>query len=657
MVCAGAVLWTTALVMALQARQPSVLALAGAADPQGADAPLPAIVSGRVVDAVTGRPVAGAVVTAAGTAAVDATAGILTNAGGHFVVRRLHKGSLALTATKGGYVEGTYGQRRPAGSRQLIAIAEGDRLIDLEIRVWRHAVITGTVVDEAGEPVIDARVRAFQRTFVAGRRRYAAAGDAATDDRGVFRIAQLTPGDYIVAVPSTQASVPTEVMDTFFSGAGNDSERALLSREMRAINAAIVPPGSEYAMRAGTIAMPLPPGTATPTSRASGAMMVYPTTFHPAAAVAAQAAVVTLRSGDERGSIDIQLQPARTARISGTLLAPDGMASHVGLRLLPSGGDALVEEIETATAMSDATGGFTFLGVPPGQYVLSVVRVPRPPPDLGDPSRMSVQAGGIRISTSPPPPSGVASAPIPPDATLWAQVALAVGGEDLTNVIVPLAAGPRMSGRVEFDGAEPPPPPSAIAGLRISLDPADGSRGARGLSFETGHPDESGRFLTYGVPPGRYVVNVAGIAFPGWFFKGARYQGRDITDTPIELTADLSGVVLTFTDKPSTLAGIVRTKGTPEPAGLVLAFPVDADSWSSSGANARRLRVARADKSGAYSFPNLPAGDYYVAAVTDDTVDDWWDPALLRVLSRVARQIRLGDGEQRREELETAAIK
>jgi hypothetical protein len=619
--------------------------------------PDPAIVSGRVVDAVTGRPIAGAVVTAAGSAATEARGAILTNSGGHFVVRDLHKGSLALTATRSGYIEGTYGQRRPGGSRQLIAVDEGERIVDLEIRMWRHGVITGTVADEAGEPVVGARVLAFQRTLVAGRRRFATAGEASTDDRGVYRIAQLVPGDYIVAVPLRQTSIPTEVMASFFAERRPDPFPDAIMREVAGLGATITQPGSPWAMRLGAITMPLADGTATATSRPSGGLVVYRTTFHPAAPVAAQAAVVAVRSGDERGSVDIQLQPARTVRISGAIAAPDGMSAYVGMRLLPMGGEALVEEIETATALSDATGAFSFLGVPSGQYMLSVVRVPRPPPDFSDASRVTVQAGGVRISTAPPPAGPAGPAPIPPDATLCAQMPLAVGGEDLTNVIVPLAPGPRLSGRVEFDGAEALPPPSAIAGMRISLDPADGSRAAKGLSFETGHPDETGRFTTYGVPPGRYVVNVAGISFPGWYFKGARYQGRDLTDTPVDLTTDLNGVVLAFTDKPATISGFIRSSGTLDGAGLALAFPVDSDAWTASGANARRLRVARADKDGKYSFPNLPAGDYYVAAVKDDRVDDWWDPALLRMVAAVARQVRLVDGEQRRQDLDTLEIK
>ena len=440
---------------------------------------------------------------------------------------------------------------------------------------------------------------------------------------------------------------------------GTDLLRAQLSSEMRSIGAPIVPAGSEFAVRAGALTIPLPPGTATPTSRAGGAMFVYPTVFHPAAPSALLAAVVRIRPGEERGGIDLQMQMVRSVRVSGALLAPAGMAAHVGVRLVPAGGDALVNEIEAAVAMTDSTGAFEFAGVPPGQYVLTAVRVPRPLPDPADPSRITLQAGTSRLSTSAPPPPGSAPpAPIPPDATLWARVPIAVGSEDLKDVMVPLRQGPRMSGRVEFEGSEPQPPPSAVARLRISLEPADGSAGTNGLTFETGHPDESGRFTTYGVPPGRYIVNVTGIVFPGWAFKGARHQGRDIADTPIEMSsADVTGVVITLTDRPATLAGIVTTNGAPDPAAVVLAFPTDEDAWGSSGANPRRMKVARADRDGAYKFANLPAGEYYVAAVKDDALGDWMDPDVLRALARVGSRVTLADGEQKRQAVGTVEIR
>jgi hypothetical protein len=619
-----------------------------------------AIVSGRVIDAGTGRPVPGAVVIPAGSATTDPVHPVLTNASGQFVIRELRKGSLVLIAMKGGYVDATYGQRRPGGSAQPIPVDDGARVKDLQIRVWKQGVISGTILDEAGEPVVGVRVESFQRSFVAGRRRYAPSRAGMTDDRGAYRIAQLMPGDYLVAAPNRQTSIPTEVMDAFFGGrsAASDAERAELAGEMNRVGSAIVPAGSEYAMSVGDVTIPLPPGTATPTSRPGGALMIYPTLFYPASSTSANATPITVRSGEERGGIDMQVQPARSVRVAGVLVAPEGMASHVGVHLAPVG-DSSIDEIDTAATMSDRTGAFTFVGVPPGQYVLSVVRVPRPPRDPGDPNRITINAGSVSVATSAPrAPGPVPSLPIPADATLWARLSLAVGTEDLTNVVVPLRAGARMTGRVEFDGSGPKPDGASVANLRITLDPADGSRGDPALSFQTGHPDETARFTTFGVPPGRYLVNVAGISFPGWVFKEARYHGQDLSDVPIEMAAsDIDGVVLSFTDRPASLAGVVRGNGTVDGEAVVLVYPVNASTWAAAGARPRRMRTARAGRDGAYSLPNLAAGEYYVIAVREDNLGDWTDPSVLQSLTRVARQIRLVDGEQASQDLYTAAIR
>jgi hypothetical protein len=213
------------------------LLLSLAAAPAGQLTPAePALVFGRVVDAGTGRPIAGAIVIPAGTAAIPeapatSPARVITNAEGHFVLRGLGKGSLVLTATKGGYGDATYGQRRPGGSTQPIPIAPGQWTTDIELRMWKYAAIAGTIVDEAGDPVVGARVQSLVKTFIAGRRRFTPASEAVTDDRGFYRIARLTPGDYAIVVPSTQTSVPTDVMESFFTGAPiSDVKRLELSR-------------------------------------------------------------------------------------------------------------------------------------------------------------------------------------------------------------------------------------------------------------------------------------------------------------------------------------------------------------------------------------------------------------------------------------------
>jgi hypothetical protein len=626
--------------------------------------PPTALVAGRVVDATSGRPVAGVVVTPFGSAVVTsppatAPAGVLTNANGDFVLRGLAKGSLVLTGTRGGYVNATYGQRRPGGSTQPIPVEAGQRITEIALRMWKYGSITGTIVDEAGDPVVGTRVQALQKTFIASRRRFAPGPAAATDDRGVYRIAGLTPGDYVVVVPSTQTTVPTDVVESFFTGTPiTETKRLELSREMGSIGSAITPAGSSYAMKtAGGQTFSLQPGTLTPIAAGTGTL-VYPTAYYPAAATAGQAGIVSVRSGEERTGVDLQVRPLRGIRVSGTLMGPDGPSITTGVRLIPAADDDSIDPIDVATTLTDSGGAFTFPAVPAGSYVLRVVRVPRPPVNVEEMTRITVVPSGTMTISSTPAGPASGPPPVPRDATLVAQMPLSVGDQDLTDLIVWLGAGPRVSGRIEFDGTIDRPSAASITGMRITLDPADGSRLADGtLATQTGRPEESGEFRTYGVPPGRYVVRISTLP-TGWFLKSAAYQNRDIADLPLELESkDVSGVVITFTDRPSSLAGTVRGADGPDPTAVVVAYPVDPGAWSSSGALSRRMRTARAATDGSYSMQGLPAGEYYVVAVKEDDITEWQDPALLRGLSRVAQTVRLVDGEQKKQNLTAAAVR
>jgi hypothetical protein len=643
-----------------------VLAIAIAAGlpaPDQAAARGPAVVSGRVVDAVTGRPIPGAIVTPAGSAVVTTAAAplparALSNGEGQFVLRDLRKGSIFLTATKNGYANTSLNQRRPGGSGQSLPIDDGQHIAGLEIRMWRNSSISGTVVDEAGEPAVGVRVQAFPRRFVAGRKRYSAGAMTSTDDRGMYRIANLEPGDYAVGVPSTQTAVPTEIMDVFFGpGNASDRRRGELARELNGIGSATVPAGSQYAIALGDQTFTLPPGTLLPLQQPGAGPMVYPTTFYPSAGNIGEAAAVALRSGDERGSIDLQLQPVRTARVTGTVMAPDGPAANVGVRLVPAAAN-LVAALDVATTLSNADGAFTFPAVPPGQYTINVLRPPREPVDADHGTRISVTpAGTVTIGGNVPPPGPPPPPPVPLDATLWARLPLAVGESNLEGVVVPLSAGARVSGRVEFDGTGDKPSGAVLTGIRINLDPADGSRLADAtLAFQAGRPDEDGSFRTFGVPPGQYVLR----ANPptGWTLKGAFLNGRDLSDGPFDLEArDLAGVVLTFTDRPSSLTGHVRTGQTLDPAAVVIAFPTDTSTWIGRGPYPRRVRTTRAGPDGVYIITALVPGEYYIAAVNEEGFADWQDPALLAALARVARQVRVVDGERRTQDLTTAVIK
>src|SRR3954469_8146592 len=203
---------------------------------QLADPAASVVVAGHVVDAATGRPIAGAVITSAGSAVAPPGASgpvrVITTPGGDFVLRGVSTGTLVLTAVKGGYVNAQPGQRRPAGSTQPIRVGDARRITGVEIRMWKFASISGTVIDEGGDPAVNTRVQALHRTFRAGHARFDNGPSVVTDDRGVYRIAGLTPADYAIVIPSTQTSAPAELMDAFFGGAAlPETKRMQVSRE------------------------------------------------------------------------------------------------------------------------------------------------------------------------------------------------------------------------------------------------------------------------------------------------------------------------------------------------------------------------------------------------------------------------------------------
>lgn len=658
MLAATAVVYALVLITAVQTPQAPP-----PAEPTG-------LILGRVIDAGTGRPIVGAIVTPAGSAVPPSLsaagksviARVLTNGEGRFVLRGLRAGSLVLVATKDGYDDATFGQRRPGGSTQPIPIKDEDRVKDLEIRMWKHAAIAGTVVDDVGEPAIGTRVVAYARRYVAGRRRFSEAAAGATDDRGMYRIAGLTPGDYVVGVESTQISVPAALMDAFFTGSiFGEPQRSQAAAAMRDIGSTIAPGGTSYAITVAGQAVTLRSGTLAPTPLGAAGAIVFPTTFFPAATTAAQAAIVTLRSGDDRGGVDLQLHAVRAVRVAGTLVAGDSPPSFTSVRLVPAAADDLVEPLSAAATVTDAVGGFTFPAVPPGDYVLTVVRLPPPNGPLEEGTRVTFvpETGAATVSGAVPTssePSG--PSPIPPDATLCAQMPLSVADRPIDNLIVPLVPGPRITGRVEFDGAIDKPSGSELAGMRIFLDPADGSRlQDRTLALYTGHPDENGDFTTFGVPPGRYVVGTGGPP-SGWFLESVMYEGRDISDTPIDLgTKDATGVVITYTDRPSTIAGSVSGPNGPDADAVVLVYPVDSEQWAMSGSVPRRMRTARVKPSGEYTVMGLPPGEYDVVAVREDMLADWQDRAVLQALTRVAQQVSVNDGERKAVNLSSAEIR
>jgi protocatechuate 3,4-dioxygenase beta subunit len=180
---------------------------------------------GRVLDAATNRPVAGAVVvltpmppsagdpsplpSPAGSSAVN----VLTDDDGRFLFRGLTPGTYTLAARAPAYLDGGLGQRRSGGRLQPLVLASGQAVGDLVIRLWKEAVVSGAVTDQAGAPVPAVWVQAVRRNApvrpgqLPSTRSYFWQG-ARTDDDGRYRIGGLEPGEYVVTVPSHLVQLP-----------------------------------------------------------------------------------------------------------------------------------------------------------------------------------------------------------------------------------------------------------------------------------------------------------------------------------------------------------------------------------------------------------------------------------------------------------------
>jgi hypothetical protein len=575
---------------------------------------------------------------------------VLTDGEGRFVYRAVPAGAFTITAAKPDYVSGAFGRRRPEGPSQQLRLVDGGKIGDVTIIMWKFGVITGTVVDEAGEPIVNANVRAYRRTYLAGRRGYVAGRVTRTDDRGLYRLWDLTPGDYIVAVESSSVSVDAATMDLYRTSvsSGSAAGSALLREMIASGSSAMSILGG--GQRVGDLVHSSGRGPTAPPASDPSRVLMYPATFFPSSPSSAEATAVSIGSGEERSATDIQLRLQAGVRISGYVRGPDGPVAHMTLRLVPAASVDLGLDVETASTMSDRAGAFAFLGVPPGAYVLRALKRPTTAPSPNTTTTTMIQSGGAVTVGVTSGIAGGAPPPLPDGPTLWAALPVAVGEHNQADLVVDLRSGARIRGRVEFDGTATKPSPQVLQRMPIFVEPANGRAGDQ---LTPGRVDDRGNFETIGMPAGKYFIR-ARASIPGWTFLAATHNGRDLADLPVDLgPGDLRDVVITYTDRPAELSGTVSGTRGPDGDASVIVFPADPAHWSDWGLNPRRVRTLRCDVSGHYTAGGIPPGDYYVTALPDAMAGEWENPQSMETLARQATSVTIVAGEKKTVNLRT----
>ena len=281
-----------------------------------------ATVAGNVVRLDTGEPLKKAKVILLGTGPESVYVFYLTDEQGHFLFENVPSGPYQLQVFRSGYVETQYGQKKPGAPGAMLTLSRGQRMTDLVCKLARTAAISGHVFDEDGEPVSKAEVLVYRASRQPGKEIQNGFDPVLTNDLGEFRIFDLAPGRYYLAVNYR--------LD-----------------DLNLMRSAV--PAPKQRLTTG-----------------------YLPTFYPNTSDSAKAQALSVAPGDEIRSVDFFLRASHLVTVSGRVISaipvPSGTPGYVALAPRGSGMTNAVRGLDDNFDLKD--GSFTIRDVPPGSYVL-----------------------------------------------------------------------------------------------------------------------------------------------------------------------------------------------------------------------------------------------------------------------------------------------
>jgi protocatechuate 3,4-dioxygenase beta subunit len=559
------------------------------------------------------RPLAHAVVSLGGRD-LPVRLSVIADERGQFTFVDLAPGVYAVTAAKPGYVPSAHGARRVGDRGTPVTLTAGARLNDVRVRLVEAATVAGRIRDPSGAPAGNIAVAIVPAAAAMGPMSYASRPDALiTDASGAYRADQLAPGEYLIV-----------------AGISDDLNRRPVYRPTAAeIDASLF--ALQQRTTGGTTPFAAMP-TGPPNLRTYG----WAPIFYPGTTDVQQARRVQVRAGETRRDLDFTVDLAPFMTVAGAVVAADGTPTHARVSITPIGPSLPVEMVGSLFHLLRPTlvhGGavrlmdeFSFSGLPPGTYLLTAR-----------------------------------------ERDAWAVTNVVVRDGDIKDLRLPLQPSMALSGGVVFEGSASAPPadPAAVRlGLELSGVPAHTPAGATpgrllGISApEPVAPDGDGRFSISGILPGTYALSATSSAFAAgrtWWPRSATSGGRDLLDMPLRFGTELrtvDDVVLTLSDRPGELTGrLLTAAGAPAPEYSVILFSADRAHWFPG---ARRTRAVRPATDGTFLIGELPAGEYFLAALTDAEPGVWDQAAFLEQIARAALGVSIGDGARVRQDLQIA---
>ncbi len=300
------------------------------------------VLAGRVVGE-SGEPLSDVPVSlsrrTAGIIRIGSDNTVSADEGGNFRFEGLDPNLYEIYTSMPGFITET----DPLTGRSLGPYRPGD---NVTIRLVRGGIVTGTVTDMQGQPLVALNVRAVRVRDLDGSpppSPFPSVGEDRTDDRGAYRIYGLRPGLYVV-----YAGGYNNTPMSFFGGAGEVA------------------------------------------------------TFYPSG-TRDTAAEVLVRGGQEVGGLDIRLRDDPARRITGTVDSPTSSLGDFGIGVnLMYASTAMPAGTASISPINPGDRSFNFDGVADGEYDLQATVNSRDGVTLASaPQRVSVHGAdvtGLRLT-------------------------------------------------------------------------------------------------------------------------------------------------------------------------------------------------------------------------------------------------------------------
>jgi len=457
-------------------------------------------------------------------------------ADGSFVFADVLPGKYVLSARHRGYIAQTYQQHESFTT--AIVVGPGFESENLIFGLRSSASISGEIADESDDPIRHADVMLFHQSFADGKRRTFLIQRTATDDEGHYHFGHLIPGAYFVGVSAQPWYAQHYVR-----------------RQVKQENQYVVEGGIQSA-----------------TEQNQNLDVVYPVAFFSNAGDLADAAAITLRSGDT-GIADLRMRPVPALHLLvKTSVADPGQGEQVQV-MQPLAEDSSVP-IPVGFAHV-APGLVEVTGVPPGSFHLGV--------NTSHGNEWTRRSQSVQVSSD-------------------AEIDATQNGSSV------------VGGILKMEDASPLPQPARVLLRSFSNGQAFNTTvSATGEFSFKNNPVETGNYeLIIIEPQALFIRNLtsSGAKTSGRSFQIATAQDVNVTITAARGTAKITGIALK-NDKPA-------------PGAMIVLAPLDLKS------NPALFRRDQADSDGTFALTFVVPGRYTLMAIEDGWDLEWADPEVLQ---------------------------